>query len=89
MNNISKIFDFSSILAVCGTILTVYNHVNFGIILVTLGVLGSILKYSIEFQKETKDREEREKLYENIGKIVLPAGNELSSISKKISDKLH
>ena len=89
MSNISKLFDFSSILTVCGTILTVYNYVNFGIILVTLGVLGAILKYSIEFQKETKDREEREKLYENIGKIILPAGNELSSISKKISDKLH
>ena len=89
MSNFSKLFDFSSILAVCGTILTVYNYVNFGIILVTLRGLGASLKSSIEFQKETKDREERENLYENIGKIIMPAGNELSSISKKISDKLH
>ena len=89
MHNITKVFSFSSILAVCGTILTIYNHTTFGIVLVSLGILGSILRYSVEFQKETKEREEREKLYENIGKIISPQGQSLSTISQKISDALH
>lgn len=89
MHNISKAFGFPSVLAICGTILTIYNHSVFGIVLVSLGVLGSILKYSIEFQKETKEREEREKLYENIGKAIIPTGQSLSSVTQKISEALH
>ena len=89
MQNISRVFSFSSVLAVCGTILTIYNHATFGIVLVSLGIFGSILRYSVEFQKETKEREEREKLYENIGKVIMPQGQSLSSVTQKISDALH
>ena len=89
MNKISKVFEFSSILVLCGTILTIYNHAIFGIILVTLGILGSIVKFSLEFQKETREREEREKIYENIGKIISPSGLDLSTITKTVADKLH
>ena len=83
---INKFFSNSSILIICGTILSVYSSMTFGIILVCLGVLGSIFNFAIEFQKDTKEREEREKIYEGLKTAVV---NPLSVFTQSDSSQIH
>ena len=60
----------SSILVICGTVLAVNGYFATGITIAVLGVLGSIVSFSISYQQESIEREERKQLYENVAKTI-------------------
>ena len=65
-----RLFSFSSVMMVCGTVLIMNGRDTVGMILASLGVIGAVIDYSLLVQKDTKDREDKEQLYENIKQAV-------------------
>ena len=83
-----KIVSASSILVICGTALCFGGTFTFGVILTTLGILGSIIDYAMVIQKENQEKEEREKLYDGI-KSSLVQVPFLGSIVADEKDSIH
>ena len=79
----------STVLIICGTILAVYSHQILSITLISLGVLGSIVKFSINIQKENQEKEERARLYEDIKKTVSSVGVNIPYVTSSGNDQVH
>ena len=63
-NHIS--FGASETLIICGTVLMITSNFTAGIIFSVIGTLGSIIKYSIKYNEETRQKQTLEKLYQDI-----------------------
>ena len=86
-NKFSKLMSSSSVLIICGTLLAIYQQTVFGIVLTSLGVIGSVFNFAIKIQKEKEEKEEREKLYEGIKNTL---SSPLSFLTPGIqSDEIH
>ena len=70
MEKLGKLVGAPSVLIICGTVLSINGFFTSGMILISLGILGSIVGFSISYQKETIEREERKQLYENVAKTI-------------------
>ena len=70
MEKLVKMINTPPILVVCGTVLAVNNMFTSGMILTSLGILGSILNFGLDQHKENQDREERKELYDNVAKNI-------------------
>lgn len=86
---VNKILNVPSILIVCGTVLTIYGHSTFGIVMASLGIAGAIFGFAIDVHSENQEREEREKLYENIQTSLSAIGISFPGIQQDGNDIIH
>ena len=89
MEKFFKSFGTSSILIICGTVLAVHNQGAFAITLISLGVLGSIINFSLEIQKDREEKEEREKLFEGIKETLSGTGIKIPYVTSPGTDQVH
>lgn len=87
MEKIFKAFGNSSVMIICGTVLAINSLNTLGIILISLGVIGSVFHYALNIQREKEEKEEREKLYGDITKSLANAVN--VPFLNNTSDQVH
>ena len=89
MEKMVKLFNASLVLIACGTVLAVYNQQTFAIVLISLGIFGSVVNFSIQVQKEKEDKEEREKLLKGIKDTLSGTGINIPYVTSAETDQLH
>ena len=89
MEKLLKTFSTSTVLIICGTVLSVYNQGTLALVLISLGVLGSIVRFSLQLQKEKEEKEEREKLYAGIAETISNTGIKIPYVASAGTDQIH
>ena len=89
MEKITKIFSASIVLIVCGTMLAIYNQQTFAIILMSLGIFGSVVNFSLQVQKDKEEKEEREKIYDDIKNSLAATGIKIPYVTSAEADQIH
>jgi len=89
MEKLFKAFNTSTVLIICGTVLSVYGQGTLALILISLGILGSIVGFAIQIQKEKEEKEEREKLYAGIAETISNTGINIPYVTSAGTDQVH
>ena len=84
----SPVISFCSVLAICGTVLIISNSLTIGGIILSAGVIGSVIDYSINIQMMTKEQEEKDKLYDGI-KQTIESLSSINPLGNKHNKTMH
>ncbi len=89
MEKFLKTFNTPIVLIICGTVLAVHGQQTFAITLISLGVLGSIIGFSLKLQKENEEKELSQKMYDDIKSALGSTGIKIPYVTSPGTDQVH